>query len=108
MPSAAPIPCTTRSNGLDAVTLGSFWRREPAAAFLGLAKRGLPASSSASFNSSKALSGKNTSPRTSSRSGIIPPDNCIGTVSMVFIFKVTSSPVVPLPRVSALVNLPFS
>jgi hypothetical protein len=54
-PEAAPMPWTTTSRGLDAVIFGSFWRREPAAAFLGLANLGLPDSANESFNSSKAL-----------------------------------------------------
>ncbi|CAB4342606.1 unannotated protein [freshwater metagenome] len=108
MPFAAPIPWTTTSSGLLALTFGSFWRRDPAAAFRGLAKRALPASSSESFKSSNALIGKNTSPRTSSRSGKLLPFNSVGTDLIVLIFKVTSSPVVPFPRVSALVNFPFS
>jgi hypothetical protein len=90
------------------VIFGSFWRSEPAAAFLGLANLGLPASSSESFKSSNACSGKKTSPRTSRVAGKSLPDNSVGTDLIVLIFKVTSSPVVPLPRVNALVNLPFS
>ena len=87
---------------------GSFWRRDPAAAFLGLANLGLPASSNESFNSSNDCNGKNTSPRTSSVAGKFFPDNSVGTDLIVLIFKVTSSPVVPLPRVRALVSLPSS
>ena len=90
------------------MTFGSFCLSEPAAAFLGLANLGLPASSSKSFNSSKDLSGKKTSPLTSRRSGISLPVNSVGIDLIVLIFSVTSSPVTPLPRVSALVNLPFS
>ena len=87
---------------------GSFCRRDPAAAFLGLANLGLPASSSESFNSSNDCSGKNTSPRTSRVLGKFFPDNSVGTDLIVLIFKVTSSPVMPLPRVRALVSLPSS
>jgi len=74
----------------------------------GLANLGLPASSSESFNSSNDCSGKNTSPRTSRVAGKFFPDNSVGTDLIVLIFKVTSSPVVPLPRVRALVSLPSS
>ena len=87
---------------------GSFCRSDPAAAFLGLANLGLPASSNESFNSSNDCSGKNTSPRTSSVAGKSFPDNSVGTDLIVLIFKVTSSPVVPLPRVRALVKRPSS
>ena len=52
-----------------AVTLGSFWRSEPAAALRGLAKTGLPASVIASLSRSKASTGRNTSPRTSTQLG---------------------------------------
>ena len=37
-PSRAPMPWTTMCSGRLAVTLGSFWRSEPAAALRGLAK----------------------------------------------------------------------
>ena len=87
---------------------GSFCLKEPAAAFLGLANLGLPASSNESFNSSNDWSGKNTSPRTSSVAGRFFPESSVGTDLMVLTFRVTSSPVVPFPRVSALVNLPSS
>ena len=102
------MPWTTTSRGREAVIFGSFWRRDPAAAFLGLANLGLPASSKESFNSSNDCNGKNTSPRTSSVAGKFFPDNSVGTDLIVLIFKVTSSPVVPLPRVRALVSLPSS
>ena len=59
--------------GRDALTRGSFWRRDPAAAFRGLAKRVLPASSSESLSSAKAANGKKTSPRTSMSAGTFLP-----------------------------------
>ena len=52
-----------------AVTRGSFWRSEPAAALRGLANTGLPASVIDSFSRSNASRGRNTSPRTSSSAG---------------------------------------
>ena len=94
--------------GREAVTRGSFWRSEPAAAFRGLAKSDLPASSSPSFNSANAASGKKTSPRTSISAGTFLPFNVWGKPLIVFTFSVTSSPVTPLPRVSALTSSPFS
>ena len=108
MPVRAPIPCTTTSSGRLAVTRGSFWRNEPAAPFRGLANNGFPASSSASFISLNCAMGKKTSPRTSISSGIFLPLKLCGKDLMVLTFKVTSSPVVPLPRVNARVNRPFS
>ena len=64
---------------------GSFWRSEPAAAFLGLANLGLPDSSSESFKSSNDCSGKKTSPRTSRVAGKSLPDNSVGTDLIVLI-----------------------
>ena len=52
-----------------AVTRGSFWRSEPAAELRGLANGAFPASSSDSLSRSNASTGRNTSPRTSIRSG---------------------------------------
>ena len=51
MPSRAPTPWTTTDKGLDALTRGSFWRKEPAAPFRGLAKTDLPDSSKDSLSS---------------------------------------------------------
>ncbi|CAB4884491.1 unannotated protein [freshwater metagenome] len=95
-------------NGREAVTRGSFWRSEPAAAFRGLAKRDFPASSRESLSSAKAASGKKTSPRTSIRAGTFLLFSVCGNPLIVFTFRVTSSPVTPLPRVSALTSSPFS
>ena len=43
-PSRAPMPWQTMPSARVAVTRGSFWRSEPAAALRGLANTGLPAS----------------------------------------------------------------
>ncbi|CAB4590767.1 unannotated protein [freshwater metagenome] len=87
---------------------GSFCRSEPAAQLRGLANNCLPASSNSSFNWLKAATGRKTSPRISINDGIFFPASECGRPAMVFTFSVTSSPVTPLPRVSALVNWPFS
>ena len=87
-----------------AVTLGSFCRREPAAAFLGLAKVFSPFSSNASFSAWKVFLGMNTSPRTMSRAGA--PSNAMGMERMVRRFSVTSSPTLPSPRVAPRTNRP--
>ena len=108
IPVRAPIPCTTMLKGLEALTRGSFWRSEPAAAFRGLAKRDLPASSSDSLSSANAANGKKTSPRTSISAGTFLPLRVCGNPLIVLTFKVTSSPVTPFPRVSALTSSPFS
>src|SRR5579875_2148725 len=68
-PSTRPTPCTMRSSGRVAVTRGSFWRSDPAAELRGFANGALPASVSLRFSSSKAATGRNTSPRTSSTAG---------------------------------------
>ena len=68
-PSRAPTPCTTMRSGREAVTRGSFWRSEPAAALRGLANGALPASTRPALSSRNATTGKKTSPRTSSRRG---------------------------------------
>ena len=94
-----------------AVTRGSFWRSDPAAALRGFANIGLPASVIATLRRSKASKGRNTSPRTSTRSGTanssVPVSRC-GIESIVFTLGVTSSPVRPSPRVSARTSRPCS
>ncbi len=107
-PSRAPMPCTTMCSGRSAVTLGSFWRSEPAAALRGLANAGLPPSTSRAFSSSKRSMGMNTSPRISTSSGIRSPRSRSGTSATVRMLGVMSSPVRPSPRVAARVSLPRS
>jgi len=95
-------------SGRLAVTRGSFCRSEPAAALRGLANGDLPASTNRALRASKPSTGKNTSPRTSSSAGTSSPDSRVGTVCRVRMLRVTSSPVLPLPRVSARVSRPPS
>ena len=105
------MPWQTMPSARVAVTRGSFWRSDPAAALRGLANIGLPASVIASLSRVKASTGRNTSPRTSTRSGTGKPSAAAsrcGTESMVLTLGVTSSPVVPSPRVSARTSRPFS
>ena len=64
-PWRAPMPWQTIPRARVAVTLGSFWRSEPAAALRGLANIGLPASAIDALSRSNASTGRNTSPRTS-------------------------------------------
>ena len=78
-PRRAPMPCTTRRSGRDAVTRGSFCRRLPAAALRGLANGALPCSISASLSSANASTGKKTSPRTSSSRARPSPVSRSGT-----------------------------
>ncbi len=93
------------------MTRGSFWRSDPAAALRGLAKTGLPASVIDALSRSKASVGRKTSPRTSTSAGTgnssVPLSRC-GIESMVLTLGVTSSPVLPSPRVSARVSRPCS
>ena len=95
------------SRVLLAVTRGSFCRSEPAAALRGLANGGLPASVSATFSSPNPATGKNTSPRTSSVSGQPLPFSRDGTLAIVRMLGVTSSPVTPSPRVAARTSAPL-
>jgi hypothetical protein len=88
------------------VTFGSFCRSDPAAELRGLANGGLPASVSRTFSSSNAVTGRNTSPRTSSTSGQPVPDSRDGARAMVLMFGVMSSPVIPSPRVAAPASRP--
>ena len=57
-----------------AVTFGSFWRREPAAALRGLANGAFPSKTRDSLSAVKSATAKKTSPRTSSVSGMSEPD----------------------------------
>ena len=105
------MPWQTMPSARVAVTRGSFWRSEPAAALRGLAKAGLPASVIETLSRSKALVGRNTSPRTSTSFGTGNSSLVLsrwGTESMVFTLGVTSSPVRPSPRVSARTSRPSS
>ncbi len=105
------MPWQTMPRSRDAVTRGSFWRSDPAAALRGLANIGLPASAIEALSRSKASTGRNTSPRTSTSAGTgnsSLPVSRWGTEAMVLTLGVTSSPVRPSPRVSARTSRPCS
>ena len=68
-PSRAPMPWQTIPRSRVAVTRGSFWRSDPAAALRGLANIGLPASTIEALSRSNASAGRKTSPRTSTSAG---------------------------------------
>ena len=87
---------------------GSSWRSEPAAALRGLAKILPPVRRASSLIFSKPACGRNTSPRTSRRAGMLSPCSFSGMARMVRTLVVMSSPVVPSPRVAARVITPFS
>ena len=95
-------------SGLPAVAAGSFWRSEPDAELRGFAKTALPACTKPSFSLAKSSRLKNTSPRISTCSGQSLPESCCGTDLMVRTFAVTSSPVIPSPRVAADTKRPCS
>ena len=95
-------------SGRVAVTRGSFWRSEPAAALRGLANGALPASTRPALSSAKAATGKKTSPRISTLSGWSDPASRCGMPSIVRTLWVTSSPVRPSPRVAARTSRPRS
>lgn len=107
-PSRAPMPCTTMWSGRVAVTRGSFWRSEPAAALRGLAKGLSPASTRRALSSSNPAMGKKTSPRISTSAGTRSPLRRSGISAIVRTLGVMSSPVRPSPRVAARVSLPSS
>ena len=100
-PSAAPIPCSTKPSFRLAVTFGSFCRRDPAAAFRGLANGALPSATRCSFSAAKSSTAKKTSPLTSNSAGTSSPARRSGITAMVRTFAVTSSPTRPSPRVAA-------
>ncbi len=108
IPSAAPNECTHSRSGRDDVTLGSFWRSEPAAAFRGFANGRCPAEVNSSFKLPNALTGKYISPRTSMTSGGSFASSFGGTPRTVRTFAVMSSPVKPSPRVAAFTSTPRS
>ena len=84
----------------------SSWRRLPAAALRGLAKGFCPFSACRSFKAAKSALSISTSPRISISSGMFSPCRRRGMLDTVLTFWVTSSPVVPSPRVAAWVNTP--
>ncbi len=102
------MPWVTNPSLRDAVTRGSFWRREPAAAFRGLANGAFPSATSDAFRASNSSTAKNTSPRTSKTSGRSVPSRWAGMREMVRTLAVTSSPTRPSPRVAALTKRPCS
>ena len=92
-------------NLLLAVIFESNCLREPAAALRGFANNTSLFFSLSAFNKSKDLRGKYTSPLTSND---LLSFKTFGIENIVFILSVTSSPIVPSPRVAALTSLPFS
>ena len=103
-PSASWILKTKISSPRLAAIFGSSCRKEPAAAFRGLANNGFPSSSRRSFSRWKVFLGIYTSPRTISREGAF--SRVMGTERMVLIFSVTSSPTFPSPRVAPRTSFP--
>jgi hypothetical protein len=94
-----------RDSSRLAVTAGSFWRSEPAPEFRGFAYSGRPASSRSALIRTNSPFGMNTSPRTSAVAGLA---SVAGIAVIVRRFAVTSSPVVPSPRVAPWTNRPRS
>ncbi len=86
----------------------SFWRSEPAAAFLGFGASFWPSSATRSFSSRKPEIGMYTSPRTSATGGGPLPRMRRGTEEIVRRLTVTSSPWRPSPRVAPRVRRPPS
>ncbi len=94
------------------MTRESFWRNDPAAELRGLAKVLSPASSWRLLSCSNDDTGMYTSPRTSSTAGRLPRPlghvSRSGTAEIVATLAVTSSPVMPSPRVPAWTSRPSS
>ena len=99
---SASMLYTMQSKGRVATTALSCSLRVPAAVLRGLANSGSPASLRDSFNASNPGHGKKISPRISNGLGA-PGFNRSGRVLMVATLARTSSPVVPSPRVKALI-----
>lgn len=108
IPSSTPIPYAKNDSGRCAVIFGSSWRRLPAAALRGFANSRCSAARWRSFRRAKSRLNISTSPRTSSRAGTCAPFSFSGIERIVRTFSVTSSPVVPSPRVDACTNTPCS
>ena len=102
------MPWLTKPRLREAVTRGSFWRSDPAAALRGLANGALPSATRDSFKAANSRTAKKTSPRTSSTRGTSPPDSRCGITLIVRTLAVTSSPTRPSPRVAARTSRPPS
>ena len=87
------------------MTCGSFWRRLPAPLLRGFAYSARPSSSRSALIRANSALGMNTSPRASIVAG---SESRPGIALIVRRLGVTSSPVVPSPRVAPSVNRPFS
>ena len=108
-PSRAPMPCTTMCSGRVAVTFGSFWRSEPAAALRGLANGLSPASTRRALSSSKRLHREEDLAADLDEVGdAVARAGGRGMSAMVRTLGVMSSPVRPSPRVAARVSRPCS
>ena len=108
-PSAAPNEWTHSRRGREAVTFGSFWRSEPAAALRGFANALPPASSSCSFSSSNALDREVHLAADLDHGGrVVDASSVRGTPCTVRTLTVMSSPTRPSPRVAAFTSRPRS
>ena len=111
-PSRAPMPWQTMPRSRVAVTRGSFWRSEPAAALRGLANVGLPASRIDVVEPLERLPGQEHLAAHLDQRGhrelVGAGVSRCGTESIVLTLGVTSSPVRPSPRVSARTSRPSS
>ena len=99
----SPSPHGIKTKGLEAVIFESSCLRDPAAAFLGFEK----ILDLSILNLLNSEIGNITSPLISIRLGIFFPISFNGTLFMVLIFSVISSPISPSPLVAALSISPF-
>ena len=109
VPSANSTPWHHSASGRDAVTSGSFWRSDPAAAFRGFANVRCLGFEQLARSALEPLDREGT-PRRERRAprGRSEPRSRTGTCRIVRMFAVTSSPVCPSPRVAPPVNTPCS
>jgi hypothetical protein len=105
--SSASTAYAKNRSGRSAVTAGSSWRSPPAAALRGFAKVAWPAAARRAFISAKPARGMYTSPRTSNRAGWGGSAFSRSGISrIVRTLRVTSSPMVPFPRVAPFTSTP--
>ena len=107
MASHSPSPCMVKRKPRARTTAGSKLFRVPAAALRAFTNNCSPSFSRCAFTRAKLANGMSISPRTSNTFGATPLRRS-GTLRIILMLAVTSSPVTPSPRVSACVNTPAS
>ena len=108
-PSTRPTPCTSRSSARDAVTFGSFCRSEPGRGVARVGERRLARLGQPLV---QLLERGDRQEHLAAHLEHVRHSRCrtagAGTAAMVRMFGVTSSPVVPSPRVAARTSAPLA